>query len=409
MKIGLLGQFGSGNSGNDGSLEAMLGFLREARPQARLLCICSNPAKIREKFALEAVSIRGKALSPEPPSRRFRTGFGRIFSRIAGMASIFQTLAGIDILIVPGTGILDDFQETPFGWPFIVFWWCLAARLRGIRIAFVSIGAGPIHNALSRRFLKAAVQMAQYRSYRDDFSLRYVRDLGVDVSSDHRFPDLAFGLHAPMVSPVTDRRPAHAAIGIGVMHYRGWKRDQADGDAIYRTYISKIASAAGRLLEDGHRVHLFMGDRADEVALDDICEKLPPHPAGLSHAFVSVARTTSLSQVMEEMDKVDIAIVSRYHNLLCALKTGRPAFSLGYAQKNDELMAEFGRTAFCQHIERFDVEVLIEQVRGALADLDTARMQIERHNAAIRWELARQEALLLLDVLKEPRVRPSTT
>ena len=34
MKIGLLGQFGSGNSGNDGSLEAMVRFLREARPEA---------------------------------------------------------------------------------------------------------------------------------------------------------------------------------------------------------------------------------------------------------------------------------------------------------------------------------------------------------------------------------------
>ncbi|ANH07921.1 polysaccharide pyruvyl transferase family protein [Shinella sp. HZN7] len=401
MKIGLLGQFGSGNSGNDGSLEAMVRFLRQARPEARLLCICSNPAKVRDDFALDVVSIRGKKPSTGRSVRSPGAGFWRVPSRIGSMIAIFQALAGTEVLVIPGTGILDDFQEAPFGWPFILFWWCLAARLRGIRIAFVSIGAGPIHNALSRRFLKAAVQMAEYRSYRDDFSLRYVKDLGVDVSRDLRFPDLAFGLRAPTQDPVVDRRPPHAAIGVGVMHYRGWKRGQADGDAIYRTYINKLSAVIGRLLEDGRRVHLFMGDKADETALDDIFQGLAPRPAGASHAFVSVARTTSLDQVMEELKKVDIAIVSRYHNLLCALKTGRPAFSLGYAQKNDELMATFGRAAFCQHIEDFDVEVLIGQVRTALADLDGARKEIEQHNAAIRRELARQGELLLSGILKE--------
>lgn len=401
MKIGLLGQFGSGNSGNDGSLEAMVRFLRAARPEARLLCICSNPAKIRDDFALDVVSIRGRTL--ESPARG--TSLWRLPSRLGGMISIFQALAGTDILVIPGTGILDDFQETPFGWPFILFWWCLAARLRGVRIAFISIGAGPIHNALSRRFLKAAVQMAQYRSYRDDFSLNYVRDMGVDVSRDRRFPDLAFSLTAPAHSPVVDRRPAHAAIGIGVMHYRGWKRDQPDGDAIYRTYVDKISTLIGRLLEDGQRVHLFVGDKADETALDDICNGLPQRSPGSSHAFVSVARTTSLAEVMDEVKKVDVAIVSRFHNLLCALKTGRPAFSLGYAQKNDELMAEFGRGAFCQHIENFDVNVLIRQVREALADLHTARAAIDRHNASIRLALNRQEELLLSSVLQEQPLR----
>jgi polysaccharide pyruvyl transferase WcaK-like protein len=112
---------------------------------------------------------------------------------------------------------------------------------------------------------------------------------------------------------------------------------------------------------------------------------------------------------MEEVKKVDVAIVSRYHNLLCSLKTGRPTFSLGYAQKNDELMAEFGRSAFCQHIENFDVTVLIRQVRAALVDLGSAREAIERHNASIQQALTRQEALLLSSVLKERPVRNRTT
>ena len=404
MKIGLLGQFGSGNSGNDGSLEAMLGFLRRARPRAELMCICSNPAKVREDFGLDVVSLRGRSLD-DGAATPSAAGLLRFPARIAGMIAIFRKLAGIDLMIIPGTGILDDFQETPFGWPFILFWWCLAARMRGAAVAFVSIGAGPIRNDLSRRFLKAAVAMAQYRSYRDDFSLLYVRDMGVVVSGDRCVPDLAFGLPDPLPPSISSQAPAHAAIGLGVMTYRGWKRDQADGDAIYHGYIGKLAAIASHLLASGHSLRLFMGDKADETALDDLCARL----ADCDQARISVARTVSLRQVMEETAKVDLAIVSRYHNLLCALKTGRPTVSLGYSEKNDEMMAEFGRSAFCQHIEDFEVETVLDQVRDVLADLEPARVEIEWRNASIRQELAWQEDLLLSGVLGERRRRRPTT
>lgn len=396
MKIALLGQFGSGNSGNDGSLEAMLGFLRGALPDANLLCVCANPAAIRERFRLDVIGLRAHRASVSRTRRWLESGLGRNVGRLVSLASILRIMGDVDVMVIPGTGILDDFQESPFGWPFIVYWWCLAARLRGARIAFVSIGAGPIRGALSRWFLTSAARMATYRSYRDDFSLRYVRGLGIDTASDHRFPDLAFGLQAPEQSDAVRGRQRPATIGIGVMRYRGWERDHADAEAIYATYVEKIAEVARRLLDGGHDVRLFMGDTSDEKALDDILAALPE--AG-SRERLSVARTTSLQAVMDEVLKVDVAIVSRFHNLLCALKLNRPALSLGYAEKNDELMAAFDRAEFCQHIERFDVELVLRQVDMVLDDLTAAENVIARHNMAIRSELVRQQNLLLAQVL----------
>ncbi|WLS06161.1 polysaccharide pyruvyl transferase family protein [Shinella oryzae] len=400
MKIALLGQFGSGNSGNDGSLEAMLGFLRGGLPDANLLCVCSNPALIRERFRLDVIGLRARRASVSGTRRWLESGLGRNVGRLVSLASILRIMGDVDVMVIPGTGILDDFQESPFGWPFIVYWWCLAARLRGARIAFVSIGAGPIRGALSRWFLTSAARMATYRSYRDDFSLRYVRGLGIDTAPDHRFPDLAFGLQAPAQSNAARDRQKPATIGIGVMKYRGWERDHADADAIYATYVEKIAEVARRLMDGGHDVRLFMGDTSDEKALDDILAALPETG---SRGRLSVARTTSLQAVMDEVLKVDVAIVSRFHNLLCALKLNRPALSLGYAEKNDELMAAFDRAEFCQHIERFDVEQVLRQVDMVLDDLTAAENVIARHNTAIRAELVRQQNLLLAQVLVRRR------
>ena len=114
---------------------------------------------------------------------------------------------------------------------------------------------------------------------------------------------------------------------------------------------------------------------------------------------LTITRTASLQEVMAEILKIDIAIVSRYHNLLCALKLDRPTLSLGYAEKNDELMREFGRADFCRHIETFEVEEVLRQVHTMLADLAEAGRAIAGRNAAIRAELARQQDLLLSEVL----------
>src|ERR671925_41209 len=56
IRVGLFGLFGNGNSGNDGSLEAMLDFLRQARPDAELTCICAcipgAPERVAADFRL---------------------------------------------------------------------------------------------------------------------------------------------------------------------------------------------------------------------------------------------------------------------------------------------------------------------------------------------------------------------
>ena len=161
VKIGLFGNFGSGNFGNDGSLEAMINFLRSAKPDAELVCICECPAKVQELFDIQAIPIRSE-------TRRFRFGDRIPLARTAlNLLHTIVTARKFDILVAPGTGLLDDFSDSPWGMPTILASWCAGARLAGAKIAFTNIGAGPIVHPLSRRLMKAAARMAHYRSYRD--------------------------------------------------------------------------------------------------------------------------------------------------------------------------------------------------------------------------------------------------
>jgi polysaccharide pyruvyl transferase WcaK-like protein len=79
----------------------------------------------------------------------------------------FRILDGTDMLIVPGTGLLTDAYGLSSWGPYNMFKWSLLAKVRGCRLLFVSVGAGPIDTALGRALVKSALSLADYRSYRD--------------------------------------------------------------------------------------------------------------------------------------------------------------------------------------------------------------------------------------------------
>src|SRR5690606_31296522 len=122
--------------------------------------------------------------SPDNSSRGWRTADRLLLGlprRIAGILHPFRAVRGLDMLIVPGTGFLDDYRDSPSGWPFMIFRWCLAAKLPGAKMALVSIGAGPIRHRASRWLMKNAARMFDFRSYRDAASKAYLASIGLAV------------------------------------------------------------------------------------------------------------------------------------------------------------------------------------------------------------------------------------
>jgi polysaccharide pyruvyl transferase WcaK-like protein len=97
---------------------------------------------------------------------------------------------------------------------------------------------------------------------------------------------------------------------------------------------------------------------------------------------------------MRQIADTDIVIASRFYNLICALKLNRPVVSLGYGQRHEELMAEMGLGAFCQPIEKLDVDRLIEQFTTlTLGRKDFARI-IEEATVVYQKRLSEQESSL---------------
>jgi len=388
-RVVLFGLFGSGNSGNDASLEAMLAFLRRW-PGMDITCVCYAPDAIAAKHGIHGVSVGTPAAWKPLPGAIDRMLFG-LPRRLAGLGRAILTARRADVLIFPGTGILDDFGTGPFGMPLAIFGWCLGARLGGAQIAFVSIGAGPIHHPLSRRLMAGAAAMAQYRSYRDTVSRDFMESIGFDTRRDAIFPDIAFALPTP---PSRVRAGQALTVGLGVMGYYGWNHDTQAGAEIHRTYLNKLRTFALWLLDQGYRVRLLTGDAGDRTAVGALAALVHAARPGLPPDLLCAEPTSDLHELMEQIASTDIVVATRFHNVVAALKLARPVVSIGYASKNDALLTEMGLAGFCQHIEELDVDRLILQFTTLLDARDDHEREIRERVDSYRRRLKEQEGLL---------------
>lgn len=347
-QVGLFGLLGSGNVGNDGSLRAMLDHLRAAHPHARIDALCGGPEAVRETFGLDATPLYRTA--EFATASGLRSAAAKVAAKLGEVVRTAAWVRRHDIVIVPGMGVLEaTLPLRPWGFPCSLFVLCLAGKVFGTPVALVSVGAGPIDDAGIRWFVVRSARLAAYRSFRDDLSRDALAAMGVDVTGDRVYPDLAFGLPTPDSPTGNDR------VGVGVLAYRGGPGDRARAEQLHRTYVGKLTEFVRRLVTGGRQVRLFTGDRMDLAVAREIRSAVPG-------ASVTIAEASTVEELLAEMALVDVVVASRFHNVLCALKLGKPTVSLGYAAKNDALMRTMGLGEYCQSIRDFEVDRLVEQL-----------------------------------------------
>ncbi|MEC3976533.1 polysaccharide pyruvyl transferase family protein [Amycolatopsis sp. H20-H5] len=401
-KVGLFGLLGSGNLGNDGSLEAVLGFLAEQHPDAVVSAFCGGPEQVRERYGIETVPLHWNQSEYETASG-VKSIAGKGFGKLV---DVFRTAAWVrrqDVVIVPGMGVLEaTLPLRPWGFPYSLLLLCASGRVVGTKVALVSVGANVIGERATRAVVKLAAGFAAYRSYRDELSRDAMREMGVDVSRDEVYPDLAFSLPIPVDVPA-----AAGTVGVGVMDYHGGNTDRARADEIHEVYVAKMKQFVRRLVSDGREVRLFTGDSADEAVVDEILADVQRWRPG--HGGVAAARVSCLDDLMREMAAVDAVVATRFHNVLCALKLSKPTISLGYAVKNDVLMAQLGLAEFCQPVRTFEVDRLIGQLATLERQGPEVRETMTMRNAEAAARLRHQFSVLTGSIFPNSTVPKSST
>ncbi|WP_407562354.1 polysaccharide pyruvyl transferase family protein [Streptomyces sp. 184] len=372
VRVGVFGLLGSGNLGNDGSLEAVLGYLRATHPEAAVDALCGGPEAVTARYGIPATRLHWYRGEYRTASRAGAVA-GKALGKLVDAVRTTAWVRRHDVVIVPGMGVLEaTLPLRPWGFPYSLFLLCAAGRLCGTRVALAGVGAAPIADRPTRALVRWSARLAAYRSYRDTRSRDAIREMGVDTARDEVYPDLAFALPAP---------PAGAPAGppgpvcVGVMAFHGGNDDRARAAEIHRRYLDGTTRFVRALVADGRPVRLLTGDDVDAPVVAAILD-------AVDSPLVTAARAASLADLMKETAAADTVVATRYHNLICALKTGTPTLALCYAAKSEALMDRMGLGAFCHPAREVDADRLLGQFR-----------ELERRSAELRRTLAERNAV----------------
>jgi len=396
-RVGLFGLLGQGNLGNDGSMEAVLAYLRTAHPDVILDSLCTEPGLVAARYGIPAAQMRWYDAPRRPPSGR-PEAVGRILRIGLGVGiDAVRTAAWVrrhDAVVVPGMGVLETtVPMRPWKTPYWLFLLCASGRVLGTKVALVSVGANVTSHRLTRRLITAAVRLARYRSFRDEVSKDAMQRMGVDTTKDIVYPDVAFALPTP-----SETTRVEGSVGIGVMDYSGDNDDVGQAAQLRAHYLEQVTQFGRWLLDGGRTVHLFTSDTADEPVVREIAAELRSYRPDLDPSWVIADPAPTLGELLVQIAQVDTVVATRYHNVLYALLLDKPTLALGYAAKHEQLMANTGLPGFCLPCRSLDAAELIDrfttlesrsaQLSQVIATHNTTKLQL------ISQQLAEMSAAL---------------
>jgi polysaccharide pyruvyl transferase WcaK-like protein len=187
------------------------------------------------------------------------------------------------------------------------------------------------------------------------------------------------------------------------MSYRGWWGDNED---LYDCYVERMAGFVIWCVERGYRVMLLEGDIDDRPAVDDLIRILRGKQGEAFISSLSIGRSSSLDELMRDIERTDVVVATRFHTIVSALKLLKPTISISYSNKNEALMVEAGLADYCQQIKNFDLKVLIDQLTAMLAERGKLEKNLDKTISSFARRLEEQEAVLASRFLN---VSPSAT
>jgi len=246
--IGIFGHVGNKNLGDEAIVAAVIQNIRLRYPDANIYGFTTNPEDTTNRHKIAAFPIRRIAvgaryqgndggneshLTSSTIAQQIKlalksvpivAGFLRrllktwhILSAVPWelkfLLHAYRNVKRVDLLIVAGSQQLIDYVGGPWAFPYTLFKWVLLAKAVKTKVAFVSVGAGPIQSPLGKFFARVSLGLSSYRSYRDESSRSFIETLGVS-GQNAVFPDLVYSLQLDRSLRPSVGRDSRPIVGI---------------------------------------------------------------------------------------------------------------------------------------------------------------------------------------------------
>ena len=393
----LLGPYGSGNLGDAAIQEGVIAGIVEFCPSAKFVGVSANPEDTQLRHGIESIPLISTVAHHHQPkilTSRTNRRIGAVFNRAVHLLreskfclEVMANLRRIDLLVVSGGGQLDDYWGGPWAHPFTLLQWSCLARVTGTPVAWMGIGFDHLKHPLSRLFVRWALQMAAYRSFRDTRTCEFVESLGIQQRNVVG-PDLAFSFPVNSIqrNSMSPSAKQSLVVGISPIAAQAWTITE---DPIYQAYVSIMAQICCRLIEEGLEVVIFTSQsRMDQPIAKELMQRAKAHRA--SRGVLRLVTTDGVHEILSELMAMDIVIASRLHSVILASLTRKPVLAVSYSPKVDMVMADLNQSQFCISIDALKEDVLHDKFMRLLEERHAVRDQLDTRITSFRHALRTQ-------------------
>jgi polysaccharide pyruvyl transferase WcaK-like protein len=402
-KIGLLDHLGGGNLGDDATLDAVMDNIRTRWPNAEIYGFSMNPTDTQKRHNIPAYPIRYQTWSLNDKIASNRPGivlkakgmiaksavlaslvkiFVRVprvlFREIMFLIKSFRAIRSFDYLVISGGGQLLDSWGGPWAFPYTLFKWILLARLTRVRCYFVNVGAGPVSYPLSKLFIKNALLLAEYVSFRDEDSRALAQQFGFKGVS-HVFPDTVYSLDVNRSTQNLhwNGGSVEHLVGIAPMAYCDPRRYHRKDKHAYTRFIRTLSSLGSQLIKDDYRLAVFSTDiNFDSDAVQDFWAEIMESGA-ITHAEqITRPLIAGIRELLSEMSRMEYIVTCRFHGVIFAHLLNKPVLAISHHPKVTALMKAVGMAEFCIDIDTLDSSLLLSSFRRLVDSRQSVTRQI---------------------------------
>ena len=386
-KIGLLDHMGGGNLGDDATQTAVIHHIKTRWPTAALFGFSMNPSDTQARHGIPSYAIRREIWNSPPmdarsPARfrsQIRTALTNhalffslaaainaialripkaILSELPFLAKSFRIIRTFDILIISGGGQLLDSWGGPWKYPYTLFKWVMLAKISGVKCYFINVGAGPLRHRLSKHLIKHALHLADSISFRDQQSKVLAETIGFKGEAQV-FPDCVYGLdHAFLATHRTGTR-GDPIVGFSPMAYCDPRSYYIQDQAVYESFIRKLATFGSWLSSHRHRLKLFSTDIVfDAQTLEELELALRSDAGMIGSQLLARDPIMATEDLLSQMSSFDYIITCRFHGVVFAHLMNIPVLAISHHPKVTTLMSDLGLSEYCLDIHAFEAEEL---------------------------------------------------
>lgn len=364
MRIGIVGNYGNNNNGDEAILAGIIEQVTEhygIGPES-ITVFSNNPPQTSNRFGVKAAPLYYK-----------RSSATMTFMETVKKNS--PLIRELDLLIIGGGGILMDFYNREaqlFGsYGFMAKW-------GKVPYVIYACGAGPINSAVGKWFIRKLVSGAASASVRDPKSKKLLQSIGVSRPIEI-IGDPSFAL------PSGERRehgPKIRKVGVTVVPYYSLAYWPEANDIKYENYVQGMADNLDRLLEGRDIVLTFFSTKY-------------PHDVDVSVEIRNRMKEKDKTELIEDnlnpadiiriSGEQDLIIGTRLHSVYLALNAGTPVIGIAYHHKVADFMDMAGMSGRCHKIEALTKDDGI--LRRAVAEAEEDWTAVVGETAELRKQL----------------------